>query len=54
MFGSYGEKNNCPPLYKKPRVEVPEMISAEQRCFRAFASFRADSEHMKIISADQL
>ena len=36
------------------RVEVPEIISAEQRCFIVLTFFSADSEDMKKISADQL
>ena len=36
------------------RVEVPEVISAEQRCFRDLTFFRADSEEMKKIRGDQL
>ena len=36
------------------RVEVPEIISAEQRCFRDLTFFSADSENMKNVSADQL
>ena len=36
------------------RVEIPEIISAEQRCFIVLTFFSADSEHMKKISADQL
>ena len=35
-------------------VEVPEIVSAEQSCFIVLTFFRADSEDMKIISADQL
>ena len=36
------------------RVEVPEVISAEQCCFIVLTFFSADSENMKNISADQL
>ena len=36
------------------RVEVPEVISAEQRCFIVFTFFSADSENMINNSADQL
>ena len=36
------------------RVEVPETISAERRCFKVLTFFNADSENMKNISADQL
>ena len=36
------------------RVEVPEVISAEQRCFIVLTFFSADSENMINISADQL
>ena len=36
------------------RVEVPEINSAEQRCFIVLTFFSADSEEMKNISADQL
>ena len=36
------------------RVEVPEIISAEQRCFIDLTLFSADSENMKNISANQL
>ena len=36
------------------RVEVPEVISAEQRCFIVFTFFNADSENMINISADKL
>ena len=39
---------------KITRVEVPEVISAEQRCFIVLTFFSADSENMKNISADQL
>ena len=34
------------------RAEVPEVISAEQRCFIVLAFFSADSENMINISAD--
>ena len=36
------------------RVEVPEVISAEQRCFIVLTFFSADSENTINISADQL
>ena len=36
-----------------PRVEIPEMISSEQRFFRDLTFFSADSENMKNINADQ-
>ena len=36
------------------RVEVAEVISAEQRCFIVLTFFSADSENMINISADQL
>ena len=36
------------------RDEVPEVISAEHRCFIVLTFFSADSENMKNISADQL
>ena len=36
------------------RVEIPEVISAEQRCFRVLTFFSADSENMINISAVQL
>ena len=36
------------------RVEDPEVISAEQRCFIVLTFFSADSENMINISADQL
>ena len=35
-------------------VEVPEIVRAEQHCFRDLTFFRTESEHMKNISADQL
>ena len=41
-------------LHITSRVEVPEIISAEQRCFIVLTFFSADSEEMKNISADQL
>ena len=36
------------------RVEVPEIISAAQRCFRDLNFLSADSENLKNISAHQL
>ena len=36
-----------------PRVEVPEIISAEKRCFRVLTFLSADLENMRNISADQ-
>ena len=40
--------------YFKARVEVPEIISAEQRYFRDLAFFSADLEDMINIGAEQL
>ena len=34
-------------------IEVPEIMSAEQRCFRNLTFFSADSENMENLSADQ-
>ena len=41
-------------VWRNARVEVPEIISAEQRCCIVMTFFSADSEDMKKISADQL
>ena len=38
-------------LWAVKRVGIPEIISAEQRCFRDLAFFNADSENMKKTSA---
>ena len=35
------------------RVEIPQTISAERRCFIVLTFFSADSEKMKNISAEQ-
>ena len=36
---------------KVSRVEIPEIISAEQRCYRVLMFFRADSGNIKNICA---
>ena len=41
-------------MIKATRVEVPDVISAEQRSFIVLTFFSADSENMINISADQL
>ena len=41
-------------MLKGARVEVAEVISAEQRCFIVLTFLSADSENMKNISADLL
>ena len=41
-------------LTQHPWIEIPEIISAEQHCFRFLTFFSADSEKMKKINDDQL
>ena len=46
--------NDTSKIIQLSRVEVPKLISSEQRYFRVLRFLNADSENMKNISTDQL